>query len=78
MALCPATYLRLEFSGGTEFKEELHDVIVTLLGGEEQGSRACLQRMIKIDTAAFTWKAITFGVSVYVFKMKNRIEINIR
>lgn len=41
-ALLP--YLCLEFSGGAEFKEELHDVIVTLLGGEEEGGRACLER----------------------------------
>lgn len=46
-----AAYLCLEFGGGTELKEELHDVIVTLLGGEEEGSRACLEGVIKIDTA---------------------------
>lgn len=47
----PAAYLCLEFGGGTELKEELDDVIVTLLGGEEEGSRACLEGEIKIDTA---------------------------
>lgn len=46
---------------------------MTLLGGEEQGGRACLERMIKIDTAVFIWKAITFHVFMYVFEMQNRI-----
>lgn len=45
--LCPAAYLRLELSGGPEFKEELHSVVVSLLGGEEQGSRTWLHRKIK-------------------------------
>lgn len=46
-----AAYLCLEFGGGAELKEELHNVIVTLLGGEEESSRACLEGVIKIDTA---------------------------
>lgn len=45
-------YLCLEFGGGAELKEELHDIIVTLLGGEEEGGRACLERVTKIDAAA--------------------------
>ena len=37
-------YLCVEFSRGTKFKKELHNVTVTLLGGEEQGGRACLRK----------------------------------
>jgi len=48
-----AAYLCLEFSGGTEFKKELHDVMVPLLGGEEQSRRTCLERMIKKDTPVY-------------------------
>lgn len=49
-ALLP--YLCLEFSGGAKLKEELYDVIVTLLGGEEEGGRACLDRVTKIAADA--------------------------
>lgn len=45
-------YLCLEFSGGAKLKEELYDVIVTLLGGEEESGGACLERVTKITTAA--------------------------
>lgn len=41
-------YLCLKFSGGAKLKKELHDVIVTLLGGEEESGRACLERVTKI------------------------------
>lgn len=45
-------YLCLEFSGGAKLKEELHNVIVTLLGSEEEGGRACLEKVTKIADAA--------------------------
>lgn len=37
------SYLRLELGGGSELKEQLHDVIVSLLGGEEQRGGARLE-----------------------------------
>lgn len=46
-SLCIVAYLCLEFSGGTEFKEELHNVMVSLLGGEEKGGWTCLEGMMK-------------------------------
>lgn len=43
MEPCTAAYLCLQISGGTEFKEELHHVMVSLLGGEEQGGGTSLE-----------------------------------
>ena len=51
MSLCPVAYLCLEFSGGTELKEELHHVTVSLLGSEEQSGGTGLERTTKTDTA---------------------------
>lgn len=42
-----AAYLCLEFSGGTEFKQELYHIVISVLGGEEQRRRTCLGRTIK-------------------------------
>lgn len=50
--LCPA------LSGGSEFKEELHNLIMTLLGGKKQGGGACLEERIKINTAVFASNAV--------------------
>lgn len=50
--LCPA------LSGGTKFKEELHNLIMTLLGGKKQGGGACLEERIKINTAVFASNAV--------------------
>lgn len=47
----PPPYLGLEFGGGAKLKEELHHVTVAPLGGEEEGGRACLEGVTKIDTA---------------------------
>lgn len=51
MVSCTAAYLCLQFSWGTEFKEELHHIMVSLLGGEEQGSRTSLEGKLKKDPA---------------------------
>lgn len=51
MVPCSAAYLCLQFSWGTEFKEELHHIMVSLLGGEEQGSRTSLEGKLKKDPA---------------------------
>lgn len=56
--LCWSLYLCPELSGGTEFKEELHNLIMTLLGGKKQGGGACLEGTIKINAAVFTSKAV--------------------
>lgn len=36
----PFTYFGPKLSGGSKFKEKSHDVVVALLGGEEQGGGA--------------------------------------
>lgn len=48
-------YLCLEFCGGTKFKKELHDVMMSLLGGEEQSRRTRLEGPIKTkkDSAVY-------------------------
>lgn len=42
-------YLCLRFCGGTKFKEELHNVAVSLLGGKKQSRRPCLDRIKEKD-----------------------------
>lgn len=62
MSLCFATYLCLEFSGGTELKEELHNVIMALLGGEEQGGGTCLDDRKGTDVHIMKKKLFLVGI----------------
>lgn len=49
-------HLSVEFRGGAKFKQELDDVIMALLGSEEESSRTCLRGTIKTTTIKKTCK----------------------
>lgn len=55
-------YLCVELSRGAKLKEQLHHIMVSLLGGQEQSCGTCLQRKIKNNYHVFLLLKMTSNI----------------